>query len=179
MTQLCLMTQLCFCEGPRAAARSWTRASAAATHAAVTRTTTCPRGGCECPRGEGSGVQDRGEDRSRSPSQSLAGPGLLGPILLGTRRGGAWATGTAAVPRVYRASTFGPILLDRGTLVNFPSAATGLRKAFVRLLGCGYLKTSAGSFLGGAYRRIAAATSSSPSRGSGPRVRVRLFDRGR
>ena len=178
-----MMTQLCFCEGPREAARSLTRASAAATHAAVTRTT--------CPRGEGSGVQDRGEDRSRSPSQSLAGPVLLGPILLGpillgrllgTRRGGAWATGTAAVPRaprVYRASTFGPILLGRGTLVNFPSAATGPRKAFVRLLGCGYLKTSAGSFLCGAYRRIAAATSSSPSRGSGGRVRVRLFDRGR
>ena len=175
-----MMTRLCFCEGPRAAARSWTRASAAATHAAVTRTT-CPYGGGECPRGEGSGVQDRGEDRSRSPSQSLAGPGpvLLGPILLGTRRAGAWATGTAAVPRVYRVSTFGPILLGRGTLVNFPSAATGPRKAFVRFLGCGYLKTSAGSFLGGAYRRIAAATSSSPSRGSGPRVRVRLFDRGR
>ena len=178
-----MMTRLCFCEGPRAAARSWTRASAAATHAAVTRTT-CPYGGGECPRGEGSGVQDRGEDRSRSPSQSLAGPVLLGPILLGpillgTRRAGAWATGTAAVPRVYRVSTFGPILLGRGTLVNFPSAATGLRKAFVRLLGCGYLKTSAGSFLDGAYRGIAAATSSSPSRGSGPRVRVRLFDRGR
>ena len=177
-----MMTRLCFCEGPRAAARSWTRASAAATHAAVTRTT-CPYGGCACPRGEGSGVQDRGKDRSRSPSQSLAGRGILGPILLGrllgTRRGGAWATGTAAVPRVYRASTFGPILLGRGTLVNFPSAATGPRKAFVRFLGCGYLKTSAGSFLDGAYRRIAAATSSSPSRGSGPRVRVRLFDRGR
>jgi hypothetical protein len=178
-----LMTQLCFCEGPREAARSLTRASAAATHAAVTRTM-CPRGGGACPRGEGSGVQDRGEDRSRSPSQSLAGPVLLGPILLGpillgTRRAGAWATGTAAVPRVYRVSTFGPILLDRGTLVNFPSAATGPRKALVRFLGCGYLKTSAGSFLGGAYRRIAAATSSSPWRGSGPRVRVRLFDRGR
>ena len=178
-----MMTRLCFCEGPRAAARSWTRASAAATHAAVTRTT-CPYGGGECPRGEGSGVQDRGEDRSRSPSQSLAGPGpilllLLGRLLLGTRRGGAWATGTGAVPRVYRVSTFGPILLGRGTLVNFPSAATGPRKAFVRFLGCGYLKTSAGSFLGGAYRRIAAATSSSPSRGSGPRVRVRPFDRGR
>lgn len=175
-----MMTRLCFCEGPRAAARSLTRASAAATHAAVTRTT-CPYGGCACPRGEGSGVQDRGEDRSRSPSQSLAGPGpvLLGRLLLGTRRGGAWATGTGAVPRVHRASTSGPILLDRGTLVNFPSAATGPRKAFVRFLGCGHLKTSAGSFLGGAYRGIAAATSSLPGRGSGPRVRVRLFDRGR